>query len=122
MGDGKQKITAYYGKYFDPIRMDMSHFAGSPTGQVREEQVYVAQGINQWVTYRVRGPADGQFTPSTKTPNTSEFQLQHEIDLGHNMSFGTTWWQRWTRDIMEDYDLSVYAEPPSNGGYNDECM
>jgi len=35
------------------------------------------------------------------------------------MSFGTTWWQRGTRDIMEDYDLSVYAEPPSNGGYDD---
>jgi len=119
MGDGKQKITAYYGRYYDPVRMDMTNFAGSPTGTVREEQVYVAQGINQWVTYRTRGPGDGQFTPSTKTPYTNEFQLQHEIDLGHNMSFGTTWWQRWTRDIMEDYDLSVYAEPPSNGGYDD---
>ena len=67
-GDGTQKVSAYYGRYIDPIRMDMTNFAGTATGQTRQEQVFV---LNQWVTYRTRGgPAtiDGFFTPATKTP------------------------------------------------------
>ena len=50
MGDGKQKVTAYYGRYYDPIRNNMTNFAGSHSGRTREEQVF-ANG--QWVTYRV---------------------------------------------------------------------
>ena len=64
-------------------------FAGSLTGRTREEQVWVGNGINQWVTYRVRGGAvlDGFFAPTTKTPFTDDLQLGYSVDLGRNMSF-----------------------------------
>ena len=51
-GDGRQKASVFYGRYYDPVRLDMTNFAGTSTGQVREEQVFVN---DQWVTYRVRG-------------------------------------------------------------------
>ena len=54
LGNGKQKATAYFGRYFDPIRNDMTSFAGNHSGRTREEQVFVN---GQWVTYRIRGGA-----------------------------------------------------------------
>ena len=39
-GDGRQRISAFYGKYYDPIRNNLTNFAGTLTGSVREEQVY----------------------------------------------------------------------------------
>ena len=80
----------YWGRYYDPIRMDMTNFAGTTNGSTREEQVFIN---NQWVTYRVRGFSaipDGLFAPDTKTPYTDELQLQYEVDLGHNMSVSAT--------------------------------
>lgn len=115
-GDGSQKVTAYYGRYYDPIRMDMTNFAGTATGQTREEQVFI---LNQWVTYRVRGgPAtiDGFFSPTTKTPYTDEFQAQYEADLGHNQTASITYYNRRTRDIFEDFDPGLYTEPSVYGG------
>ena len=89
----------------------MTAFAGSLTGRTREEQVFVANGINQWVTYRVRGGAilDGFFAPTTKTPFTDDLQLGYSVDLGRNMSFESTYNYRRTRDILEDYDAALYA-------------
>jgi hypothetical protein len=111
-GDGKQKVSAYWGRYYDPVRTNMTAFAGSLTGRTREEQVFVANGINQWVTYRVRGGAilDGFFAPTTKTPFTDDLQMGYQVDLGHNMSFDTTYNYRRTRDILEDYDPALYAQ------------
>jgi len=109
-GDGRQKVSAYWGRYYDPLRLDMTNFAGSLTGAVTEEQVFAN---NECVTYRVRGFADGLFTPTTKIPYTDELQFQHEIDLGRNMTVASTYWMRWTRDIFEDYDLNLYANPAS---------
>ena len=63
-GDGRQKASAYWGRYYDPVRMDMTNFAGTATGQTREEQVFIH---NQWVTYRTRGgptTIDGFFSPT----------------------------------------------------------
>ena len=60
----------------------MTNFAGTATGQTREEQVFI---LNQWVNYRTRGgpsTIDGFFSPTTKTPYTDEFQFQYEVDLG----------------------------------------
>ena len=113
IGDGRQKLSAYFGRYYDPLRMDMTSFAGSLTGATREEQIFAN---NQWVTYRVRGFGDGMFTPNTRIPYTDELQFQHEIDLGRNMSLSSTYWMRWTRDIFEDYDLRLYADSASYGG------
>lgn len=115
-GDGQQKVSAYYGRYYDPVRMDMTNFAGTLDGQVREEQVF-ANG--QWITYRIRGgPAqqDGFFSETAKTPYTDEFQIQYEVDLGRNMIGSATYYHRQTRDIFEDFDPGLYTEPSVYGG------
>ncbi len=115
-GDGSQKASAYWGRYYDPIRMDMTNFAGTTNGSTREEQVFIN---NQWVTYRVRGFSaipDGLFAPETKTPYTDELQLQYEADLGRSMSVSATYYNRRTRDVFEDFDPGIYTDPASYGG------
>jgi hypothetical protein len=114
-GNGRQKASAYWGRYYDPVRTNMTAFAGSLTGRTREEQLYVANGVNQWVTYRVRGGAilDGFFAPTIKTPYTDDLQLGYSIDLGRNMSFESVYNYRRTRDILEDYDAALYATTTS---------
>jgi hypothetical protein len=108
-GRGKMKISGFFGRYYDPIRMNMTEFAGSLIGSVVDEQVWANF---EWLTYLVRGGVetpDALFSPTTKTPYTDDFQLGFEIDLGHNMSFEALVIRRRTRDIMEDYDLCLYA-------------
>jgi len=87
----------------------MTSFAGTLSGSVRSEQIYTNF---EWLTYRVRGGdvvQDAFFSPTTKTPYTDDFQLGFEVDLGANMSFEALAIRRRTRDIMEDYDLGLYA-------------
>ncbi|MCC7417631.1 MAG: carboxypeptidase regulatory-like domain-containing protein [Acidobacteria bacterium] len=115
-GDGRQKLSAYWGRYFDPIRMDMTNFAGTATGATREEQIFA---LGQWVTYRTRGgptTIDGFYSPTTKTPYTDELQFQHEADLGRNMSLSSTYYHRRTRDIFEDFDPQLYTVPAAYPG------
>jgi Carboxypeptidase regulatory-like domain len=115
-GDGRQKVSGYYGIYFDPVRNNMTNFAGTLTGAIRNEQVFVG---GEWVTYRIRGgpvQQDAFFTPSTQTPYTDDLQLGYERDLGRNMSVSATFSKRRTRDILEDYDHNLYADPASYPG------
>ncbi|HJS59986.1 MAG TPA: TonB-dependent receptor, partial [Vicinamibacteria bacterium] len=115
MGNGRQKVSAYYGRYYDPIRQNMTQFAGSHSGRTRLEQVF-ANG--EWVTYRVRGGAslDAIFSPVTKTPYTDDLQFNYQIDLGSSMTFDVLYTKRWTRDILEDYDPGIYTNPASYPG------
>jgi hypothetical protein len=109
MGDGRHKVFAFYGRYYDPVRTNMTAFAGSISGRIREEQVF-ANG--QWVNYRTRGgpvSQDAFFAPTTKTPYTDDTTIGYEVDLGRNMSFETTYTNRRTRDILEDYDHNLYS-------------
>jgi hypothetical protein len=109
-GDGRQKAFAFYGRYYDPIRNNMTQFAGTLTGAVQEEQLFLN---NDWVTYRIRGGSkqqDAFFSPTTQTPYTDDITLGYQADLGRNMSFETSYSNRRTRDILEDYDLTLYAE------------
>jgi hypothetical protein len=108
-GQGKMKVSAFYGRYYDPIRMNMTSFAGTLVGSVRDEQIWTNF---EWLTYRVRGGTqtqDALFSPTTQTPYTDDFQLGFEIDLGSNMSVEALVIRRRTRDVMEDYDLGLYA-------------
>ncbi|MGH9195958.1 MAG: TonB-dependent receptor, partial [Acidimicrobiia bacterium] len=108
-GDGRQKAFGYYGRYYDPIRNNLTNFAGTLTGAIRNEQVF-ANG--EWVTYRVRGGPvvqDAFFAPTTQTPYTDDIEVGYEVDLGHNMSAEVTYANRRTRDIIEDYDLALYS-------------
>jgi len=112
-GNGRQKVSGYYGRYYDPIRLNLTNFAGTLTGQILEEQVFVG---DRWVTYRTRGGPvvqDAFFSPTTKTPYTDELQFGYQIDLGNNLSFETSLYRRQTRDIIEDYDLSIYGDDTS---------
>jgi hypothetical protein len=108
-GDGRQKLSAYYGRYYDPIRNNLTNFAGTLSGAVTEEQVF-ANG--QWVTYRTRGGPvvlDATFAPTTRTPYTDEILATYQRDLGSNMAVELSVFHRETRDIIEDYDLCLYA-------------
>lgn len=111
-GAGRQRISVFYGRYHDPIRNNLTNFAGTLSGSIREEQVYAA---DRWVTYRVRGGpqrADALFAPTTKTPWTEDFQVSWETDAGQGRSVMALYTRRRTRDVIEDYDLSLYARRP----------
>ncbi|HNP37555.1 MAG TPA: TonB-dependent receptor [Woeseiaceae bacterium] len=116
-GDGQSKIWGFYGRYLDPIRTNMTAFAGTLSGSVREEDIFAG---NQWLTFRTRGGSqtqDGYFAPTTKTPYTDEFMLGYELSLTNDMSVGITYTDRVTKDIMEDYDLGFYTDPAQVGGF-----
>jgi hypothetical protein len=116
LGDGRHKASAFWGRYYDPVRMDMTNFAGTTSGSTRLEQTFV---LGQWITYRVRGFSpipDGLFALDTKTPYTDELQLQYEVDLGRNMSGSVTYYNRRTRDIFEDFDPGIYTDPAAYPG------
>ena len=116
-GDGASKVWAFFGRYYDPIRTDMTSFAGTLTGSVREEQLFVG---DRWITFRTRGGpqgADGFFAPTTKTPHTDEFMVGWEHSLTSDQSIAITYTDRETNDIMEDYDLGFYTDPEQVGGY-----
>ena len=112
-GDGRHKVSAFWGRYYDPVRNNMTNFAGTLTGSILEEQVWV-NALNKFVTYRTRGgPSvqDAFFSPTTQTPYTDDLQVGYAVDLGNNMSFDALYFNRRTRDILEDYDLELYADP-----------
>lgn len=111
MGDGRSKVWGFYGRYYDPIRNNMTDFAGNLTGSVLDEQIYLG---DQWVTFRTRGgpsTPDALFAPSTKTPYTDELLLGYATTFGTDLSLSVTYTNRKTRDILEDYDLSLYSDP-----------
>ena len=108
-GNGRQKAFAYYGRYYDPIRTNMTAFAGSISGRVREEQVYA---LGQWVNYRTRGGSvaqDAFIAPTTKTPYTDDITLGYQADLGQQVTAEISYTNRKTRDILEDYDHFLYS-------------
>ncbi|AAV83171.1 TonB-dependent receptor [Idiomarina loihiensis] len=107
--DGSSKVWGFVGRYYDPIRTNMTDFAGNLTGPVLHEQIYLE---DRWLTYRVRGGEqvqDAFFAPSTKTPYTDEILLGYATNIADNMSIEVTYTDRATRDLLEDYDLGVYA-------------
>lgn len=121
-GDGTKRISAYYGRYYDPIRNNMTQFAGSLTGRVVEEQVWV-DPIQQFVTFRTRGgpqQQDGFFANNIETPYTDEIQLGYKQDLGRNMSIEANLIRRETDDIMEDYTPFLYTQADSYPGPIDD--
>lgn len=109
-GDGDSKVWAFHGRYYDPVRTDMTSFAGNLTGSVREEQIFYN---GAWNTFRTRGGVatqDAFFSPTTKTPYTDEFLVGYSTNLTDDTNISVTYTNRKTRDILEDYDLGVYSE------------
>ena len=121
-GDGRSKVFGFAGRYYDPIRNNMSDFAGALTGPVTDEQINVN---GEWVTFRVRGGVqtpDALFAPSTKTPYTDEFMLGASTTFGSSIGLSATLTHRVTKDILEDYDLALYSDPDgdTSEGYNNK--
>ena len=110
-GDGRSKVWGFVGRYYDPIRTNMADFAGNLTGPVLDEQVFLG---DQWLTFRTRGgpkTPDAVFAPSTKTPYTDEFMLGYATNLGRDYTVSVAYTKRKTRNILEDYDLTLYSDP-----------
>ena len=115
-GDGRSSVGLFYGEYYDAFRDTAIDFAGSLSGRVIEEQVFV-DALGEWVNFRTRGgPSvqDAFFAPRIETPVTEEIQLQYKQDLGHNMMFEINLIDRETSGIAEDfgsiyYDAAQYA-------------
>jgi hypothetical protein len=110
-GDGRSKVWGFVGRYYDPIRTNMSDFAGALTGPEDAEQIYVG---DRWLTYRTRGGAttpDAVFAPSTKTPYTDEMMIGYATTFGRDLSLSVTLTNRVTKNLLEDYDLSLYSDP-----------
>lgn len=111
-GQGRQKVTAFYGRYYDPIRTDMVHFAGNITGTVNYEQVYIG---NDWFTYRQRGSAtvrDAGFAPNLKNQTQDEYALTYGINVTPTIAFQAQAFQRKDSNLIEDYDPHVYWNLP----------
>jgi hypothetical protein len=107
-GDGRSKVWAFLGRYYDPIRNNMSDFAGNVSGPILDEQVYLG---DKWLTFRQRGGSDAAIAPSTKTPYTDELMLGYATNLGRDYTVSLTYTKRRTRDLLEDYDLGIYSNP-----------
>jgi hypothetical protein len=110
-GDGRSKVWAFIGRYYDPVRTNMSDFAGNLTGPVLDEEIHLG---DKWLAFRTRGgpkTPDALISPSTKTPYTDEFMLGWATSLGKDYTLSTTYTKRATRDIIEDYDLTLYSDP-----------
>ena len=111
-GAGRQKLTAFYGRYYDPIRTDMVHFAGNITGTVNAEQLFIG---NDWFSYRLRGSAtvrDAGFAPNLKNQTQDEISLTYGINLTPTWAFMAQAFQRKDENLIEDYDPHVYWELP----------
>jgi hypothetical protein len=110
-GDGRSKVWGFVGRYYDPVRTNMSDFAGNLTGPVLDEQVYLG---DKWLTFRTRGgpkTPDALIAPTTKTPYTDEFMLGWATSLGKDYTLSASYTKRTTKDILEDYDLALYSDP-----------
>lgn len=112
-GDGRSKIWGFYGRYYDPIRTNMSDFAGNLTGPELAEEIFIG---DRWLTFRSRGgpkTPDALFAPATKTPYTDEFLVGFSNTFRDDINLSVILTHRKTRDLLEDYDLTLYSDPAS---------
>ena len=127
-GTGRQKISAFFGRYYDPIRMDMAHFAGNISGRVLDEQVWIG---NDWYTFRTRGSRerrDAGFAPNIESPYQDEFSLTYGSNVTPLYGFTAQVYRRTDHNLVEDYDPSVYFDgaagdlslTPADFGYGPE--
>lgn len=110
-GDGRTKVFGFAGRYYDPIRNDMTNFAGNLSGPVTSEQINIG---GNWVQFRQRGGPvvpDSVFGPATKTPYTDEALIGFSTTFGQDIGLTVSATNRKTRDIFEDFDFALYSDP-----------
>jgi len=112
-GAGRSKISAFYGRYYDPIRMNMVHFGGNVSGRILQEQAFIG---GEWFTYRTRGSAevlDAGFAPNIKNQYQDEYAITYGINVTPIIGFTAQVYQRKDRNLLEDYDPAVYVDNPA---------
>ncbi|WP_243383919.1 TonB-dependent receptor [Geothrix alkalitolerans] len=108
-GDGHSKIYAYWGRYIDPIRLDMVRFTGSLQASATTEDVRM---FNTWITAinrGTKGSVDAVFVDKFKLPKTDEFRLGYATDFARIYSFEIVGTLRRDFDIVEDWDIGLYS-------------
>jgi len=108
-GDGHSKIYAYWGRYIDPIRLDMVRFTGSLQASATTEDVRM---FNTWITTinrGTKGSVDAVFVDQFKLPKTDEFRIGYATDFANIYSFEVVGTLRRDFDIVEDWDIGLYS-------------
>ncbi len=109
-GRGRQKLSLYYGHFTDPMDFRRIHNAGDLSGQVRHQQLWLA---DDWFTVKTVGSPtkhDYYFAKGTKDQMSRELSLTYERDLGHQFSMHAQVYYRGDRRIVEDIDCFLYVE------------
>lgn len=109
-GNGRTKAYAYFGRYIDPIKLDMVRFTGSLSSSVQTEDIRLA-GV--WVTENTRGGSktvDAVFANTFKLPKTDEFRMGFAQDFGNAWTAEATYTYRHDFDIVEDWDPTLYTD------------
>ena len=108
-GNGRTKAYTYWGRYIDPIKLDMVRFTGSLTSSVQTEDIRIN---GTWVTENTRGGSkviDAVFADTFKLPKTDEFRIGLAHDFGNNWSVEGVYTYRKDFDIVEDWDPTLYT-------------
>jgi len=108
-GDGHSKVYAYWGRYIDPIRLDMVRFTGSLQASATTEDVRM---FNTWITAinrGTKGSVDAVFVDKFKLPKTDEFRIGYATDFANIYSFEVVGTLRRDFDIVEDWDIGLYS-------------
>lgn len=109
-GNGRTKLFGFWGRYIDPMKLDMVSFGGSLISTTTNEDLRIN---NTWVTENVRGGTavrDAALVDSLVNPKTDELRLGFSKDFGkYSLDIAGTY--RHDFDIVEDFDPGAYSDP-----------
>ena len=108
-GQGRQKLTFFYGHYAAPLGFDIIHFVGDLSGRIYAKQLYLA---NTWYAFYWDGSKDtrnGYFAANLKDNYASEMSLTHAADIGSGVVITSQAYYRHEYNIIDDYDIDVYC-------------
>jgi hypothetical protein len=103
-GDGRQRLSAFYGRFYDPLLTPIVRFAGNLSGTVQAEQVFLG---DEWFSYRLRGSAtrrDAVFAPNLRNQRQDEYALTWGANVSSTLGFVAQAWHRREGSLIEDYD------------------
>jgi len=110
-GDGRQRLSFFYGRYYDPLLSPIVRFAGNLSGTVQAEQIFIGGG---WFDYRTRGAVtrsrDAVFAPNLENQNQDEYALTWGLNVSQNVGFMAQAYYRRDGNIIEDYDPVYFNE------------